>query len=107
MKTAEPHITPMGTDVYVEFSDNDFSKWIIRPDCAIDPGGTMIPLKELPVRGRVLAVGPGRFTRFGILQKPSVAKDSVIQFYFGAVKAYYPDQKRGILEDKHILAVLE
>jgi co-chaperonin GroES (HSP10) len=87
----------LGNDVYVEFLDAPASDIILTPDMA----------KDLPVRGRVLQVGPGRVARDGFIVRSSVERGDIIQFYFGAVRAYYPDRQHGIVADKNILALLQ
>lgn len=84
-------------DVYVEILDVSPSDIIIIPDA----------YKELPVRGLVIATGPGRISTKGTLMPCDVSPGDVIQFYFGGVIVHYPDTKHAIVESKFIQAVIE
>jgi hypothetical protein len=53
--------------------------------------------RDMPVRGRVLNVGPKQF---------DVKSGDVVQFHFGGVEAYYPDSKHGVVEGKALQAVI-
>lgn len=92
----QPVMTPMRDDVCVEILDAPLSDILVIPDA----------YKELPVRGRVLAVGPGRVNRYGIRVLPDVVAGEVIQFYFGGIEAYYPDRKHAIVKHSNIQAVI-
>lgn len=86
-------------DVYVELIDAPASDIIITPDIA----------KGLPVRGKIIATGPGRKSpKDGRFLPMDVAPGDLVQFHFGALEHFWPDhqKERGILKAQHIQAVI-
>lgn len=84
-------------DVYVEILDALPSDIIIMPDFYMD----------LPVMGRVLAVGPGKRTKKNVLLKPGVEVGEVIRFYFGGVQLHYPDKRHAIVQHDFIQGIVQ
>jgi chaperonin GroES len=73
-------------------------------------GGIVLPdaAKEKPLRGEVLAIGPGRLLKSGKRQAPSVKKGDVVMFgrYSGSdLKIDGVEHK--ILREAEILAIIE
>jgi len=73
-------------------------------------GGIVLPdaAKEKPLRGEVLAIGPGRLLKNGKRQAPSVKKGDVVMFgrYSGSdLKIDGVEHK--ILREAEILAIVE
>ena len=93
---AVPVMKPMRDDVLVEILDVPVSEWLIVPDA----------YKDTPVRGKVLATGPGRRASTGKVIPCDVEPGEVIQFHFGAILAYYPDRQHALIEGVAIQAVL-
>ena len=92
-------IKPLRDDVYVEILDVPVSSVIVRPHFRDNDAD------HIPVRGKVLAVGPGRVTRKAKLPC-AVRVGEVIQFYFGGISMYVRDRKHAIVEGKAIQAVI-
>lgn len=86
-------------DVLVEILDTPVSSVIVAPDRRDD----------VPVRGKVLKVGPGRKAKDGSRMPNLVAPGEVIQFYFGGISLYpyAPDRTKAIVEARHVQCVLE
>jgi hypothetical protein len=86
----------MRDDVYVEFIDVPISSIIAKPDwnAAFAQLSNVSP--DMPVRGKVLAVGP---------QQWDVQCGDVIQFHFAGVE--YQKEGRAIVKSKYIEAVLD
>ena len=85
---------------------------IVKPDEAEEKtaGGIVLPdtAKEKPLRGTVVAVGPGRTLRSGKRLEPSVKKGDLVMFgkYSGSdVKVDGVEHK--ILREAEILAIIE
>ena len=85
---------------------------IVKPDEAEEKtaGGIVLPdtAKEKPLRGEVVAVGPGRTLKSGKRLEPSVKKGDVVMFgkYSGSdVKVDGIEHK--ILREAEILAIIE
>jgi chaperonin GroES len=77
----------------------------------VTKGGIVIPetaREERPIRGRVIAVGPGKRNEKGELMPPSVKEGQVVIF-----KKYAPDEVKVddkeyyFIRDDDILAVIE
>ncbi|MCG3184096.1 MAG: 10 kDa chaperonin [Planctomycetes bacterium] len=85
---------------------------IVKPHEAEEKtaGGIVLPdsAKERPLRGEVVAVGPGRTLRSGKRLEPSVKKGDIVMFgkYSGSdVKVDGVEHK--ILREAEILAIIE
>jgi len=85
---------------------------IVKPHEAEEKtaGGIVLPdsAKEKPLRGEVVAVGPGRTLRSGKRLEPSVKKGDIVMFgkYSGSdVKLDGVEHK--ILREAEILAIIE
>ena len=94
--TVKPIKKLLRDDVYVQFVAAGPSMTIIKPGW--DPFWNGEPIPDMPVRGKVLLVSPDQL---------DVKVGDVIQFYFGAVEAYYPDRKCGIVNGRQIHGVIE
>jgi len=77
----------------------------------VTKGGIVIPetaREERPIRGRVIAVGPGKINEKGELMPPSVKEGQVVIF-----KKYAPDEVKiddkeyYFIRDDDILAIIE
>lgn len=98
-----PEIRLLRDDVYVELVDVVESDIIVKPDW--NPSWAVSP--DMPVRGRVLAVGSGRITRQGAFWPQCVQVGDLIHFHFGGVELYYPDRRHAVVSGKSIAAVFE
>lgn len=81
-------LQPLRDDVFVEILDVLPSDLIIIPDA----------YKDLPVRGKVLSLGP---------KQQDIKTGEVVQFHFGGVEAYYPNKKHALVRGRHVQLVLE
>ena len=70
-------------------------------------GGIVLPdpAKEKPTRGKVLAVGPGRFTETGEVIKPTVKKgDEVLFERYGGTEVEVDGEEVIVVRESEILA---
>lgn len=59
-------------------------------------GGIIIPNAERPLRGKVVAVGPGKFSDFGVLIPMQVKVGNIINFGKNAIKGRYGEDGRNL-----------
>ena len=76
----------------------------------VTKGGVIIPDlgQEMPMKGKVLSVGPGRITEHGILLGMAVKEGDVVIFpIFGPMKFKEDDEEFIILKQSDVLAIIE
>jgi len=91
-------VQPLRDDVFVEIEEAPESQIILK-------GHYNQENNDVPVRGRVLAVGPGRRLKSGARVLPAVRVGDRIQFYMGGVDLL-GDRRYGIVQGHRIQAVL-
>ncbi len=72
-------------------------------------GGIVIPdtAKEKPQKGKVVAVGPGKRTKQGLLQHPEVKSGDLVLFEkYSGQEIKYMGQEYILVSESNILAIL-
>ena len=94
----KPELKPLRDDLYVEIMEAPKSSILVEPDIEWNP--------KMPVRGKVLAAGKGRYDKKGRFHPQAVKVGQIVQFHFGATD-YALDRKHVIVDGQHVQLVIE
>ncbi|MBX2861833.1 MAG: co-chaperone GroES [Vampirovibrio sp.] len=96
----KPKIKPLGDRVVLEVLD----------DTEQSAGGIYIPdtAREKPIKGKVVAVGPGKTLESGQREAMSVKEGETVLFAkYGGTEVKFGNQEYKILSEKDILGIVE